>query len=357
MHRLFILLAFFVPGSQAAAQSYMGAIDMATRRISEEMEMQKLPGVAVAISLKDSLIWSAGMGFADLENMVPVDPARSLFRIGSVSKTLTAAALARLYENGLLDLDAEVQTICPDFPKKNFPITVRQVGGHLSGIRHYRGMEFLSSIRYHSVASSLAIFKDDSLLFKPGSKYSYSSYGWNLLSYVIENLTQQEFLDYMLQNVFEPLQMLHTQPDYPEVITPGRVRFYQKLDQELINCPYVDNSYKWAGGGFLSSAEDLIRFGEAHLNNTFVTPETLGQFTDPQNLVDGTSTGYGIGWRSATDQFGHNWVGHSGGSVGGISMFQIYPDHQLTLVILTNTSHAQIGMLASEIANDFISSQ
>ena len=355
--RIFLLLGAIQLSTLLYPQSYSKAIAEASRRITEQMQVQKLPGVAVAVSIRDEIVWSEGLGLADLENGVPVDPERSLFRIGSISKTLTAASLAVLYEQKLIDLDAEVQTYCSDFPYKDHPITVRQVGGHLAGIRHYRGVEFLSAKRYPDIRTSLRIFQDDSLLFVPGTKYSYSSYGWNLLSYVVEAVAKTEFLKYMKNAVFQPLLMAHSQADFPEEITPGRVRFYQQSDRKLVNCPFVDNSYKWAGGGFLSTAHDLIQFGEAHLYHRLVSKETFEQFSNSQKLNDGTSTGYGIGWRIGTDKFENRWMGHSGGSVGGVSMFRLYPEYEMVIVVLTNTSHANIGNLTSEIANDFIVNQ
>jgi CubicO group peptidase (beta-lactamase class C family) len=352
--QLLFLLAHFISAIVYGQSKYTTAIDLARSQVIEVMDSQYLAGMAVAVSLGDRLLWSEGFGYSDLENEVSVDPALSLFRIGSISKTLTASALATLYEIGKLDLDAPVEKYYPSFPPKRGQVTVRQLGGHIAGIRHYRGNEFLSNKRYVSVEESMQIFINDPLLFMPGEKYSYSSYGWNLLSLIAEKITQVPFLTFMNQSVFTPLQMLKTQPDYPEKITPGRVRFYQMESGYLVNCPYVDNSYKWAGGGFLSTAEDLIKFGQAYLENRLVSSETFKIFSGTQFTNAGLATGYGIGWRTATDNYGHAWVGHSGGSVGGISMLQIFPAEKLVVVVLTNTSPANIGNLTSEIANAFI---
>src|SRR5438445_10193376 len=90
---------------------------------------------------------------------------------------MTAAAVALLYEQGKLDLDAPVQRYVPSFPDKGVPITTRQLAGHLAGIRHYRGDEFLLNRRFTSVLEGLTIFQGDSLLFPPGTKFSYSTYG------------------------------------------------------------------------------------------------------------------------------------------------------------------------------------
>lgn len=142
------------------------------------------------------MIWSKGFGYADIENQIPVDPSLTKFRIGSVSKTLTAAAMGDLMKKDRLDPDTIVQTYVPDFPKKEYEITVRQVAGHTAGIRHYRGIEFMSSKLFKTVDEGRAIFEDDPLLFEPGTQYSYSSYGWNLISAVIEGASEEDFLGY-----------------------------------------------------------------------------------------------------------------------------------------------------------------
>jgi serine beta-lactamase-like protein LACTB, mitochondrial len=352
MHRFFLLILILCRWS-VQAQTLEDAIIHTSRNIESTMDSQDIPGVAVAVYAHGKL-WSEGFGYSDIENKMPVIPAVSRFRIGSISKTLTAAAIARLYEENLLDPEAELSKYTNEFPDKGYPILIRHLAGHLAGIRHYFGLEFLNNQRYHSVREGLSIFKNDTLLFPPGERYSYSSYGWNLLSLVIEEISGQSFLDYMQDAVFQPIEMFHTVPDYHEKIIPGRVRFYQKQNGQIINCPQVDNSYKWAGGGFLSTANDLIRFGRSFLDHSFCRESTFEYFTTSLTTNDGESTGYGLGWRVARDKQGRFWVGHGGGSVGGTSFLMIYPEEKLVVVLLTNVSQANIGNLAQEIANAFM---
>lgn len=326
------------------------------RQIFEDFaERNQIPGTAVAVWKDGEIIWSAGLGYADLEQRVPVDAARTKFRIGSVSKPLTAAALGVLYESGKIDLDAPIQKYVPDFPPKKYPISLRQLAGHTAGIRHYRGDEFLSSRRYDSVVAGLSIFQDDTLLFEPGTKYAYSSYGWNLISAAIEEASGTDFLTYMKTAVFAPLKMTNTTADYTDRLVPFRSRWYQKDDGGVVRpAPYVDNSYKWAGGGFLSTVEDLIRFGAAHLEGDLLQPATVALWTTPQQLTDGTSTGYGIGWRSGTTDAGYQWIGHSGGSVGGVTQFVIYPEERVIVVMLTNLSPVRYDQAHHKIAACFL---
>ena len=166
----------------------------------------EIPGFAIAVAVNGRIVWSEAFGYADLDAKRPATAATQ-FRIGSVSKPLTAAAIAQLFETGKLDIDAPVQRYVPSFPDKAAPITTRLVGGHLAGIRHYQGAEFTLNRRFATVAEGLSVFANDSLLFPPGTRFSYSSYGFNLLSAVVEGASHEEFLAYMSRHVFGPLHM------------------------------------------------------------------------------------------------------------------------------------------------------
>jgi CubicO group peptidase (beta-lactamase class C family) len=317
--------------------AYGEAIEAARALVQERID--DYPGVSVAIGVHGEVVWAEGFGWADIEQRVPVRTT-SKFRIGSVSKPMTAALLGLVYEAGLIDLDAPVQTYVPSFPEKEYPITTRQLAGHLSGIRHYRGDEFLSAIHYDNVLDGLAIFADDPLEFEPGSRYQYSSYGWNLISAVIEGATGEDFLEQMQSRVFEALDLRNTVPDQNQLIIMDRVRPYELQDGLFYNSPYVDNSYKWAGGGFLSTAEDLVKFGLAHMQPGYLQAETLDLWFTSQTTNDGEETGYGIGWSIGTDGADRRVIGHGGGSVGGTTVLSIYPDQDLVFAAIINLSGA-----------------
>ena len=288
--------------AEAAASGHGPAI--AEARPILQARTADLPGISVAVGLEGRIVWSEGFGWADIEQRVPVTAATK-FRVGSVAKPMTAALLALVYEEGKIDLDAPVQSYVPNFPVKKHPITTHQLAGHLAGIRHYRDTEFFSTRRYETVPEGLEIFQDDPLLFEPGEQFHYSSYGWNLISAILEGATGKPFLPQMQERVFDPLGMRSTVADWNHLIIRDRARPYA-IDPEgrLANAPYVDNSYKWAGGGFLSNAEDLVRFGQAHLKPGFLKPATLSLLHTSQKTSDGKSTGYGIGWRLAQDPTG-----------------------------------------------------
>lgn len=347
--KLTLLLLLLVP-SLIFAQDLELKIAKADSLVSAYMESKNLPGMAVSVYMGDGMIWSKGFGYADVESQTPVNPSLSKFRIGSVSKTLTATALGVLIQEGKLNPDAVVQTYVPEFPEKKYPITVRQVAGHIAGIRHYNGNEFMSDKLYKTVDEGLTIFQNDPLLFEPGTQYSYSSYGWNLISAVIEGASGKEFLPYMKEEVFDPLNMNNTVPEWSNKKISNLVSFY---DQENREADFVDNSYKWAGGGFVGTTEDLIRFGVAMFDYDYLNEEAQEELMYPQQTSDGESTNYGMGWRVWQNN-GLYWVGHSGGSVGGSTMFLLNKQHRMVIAYTINRSSAGFERLHFKLSDIFL---
>jgi serine beta-lactamase-like protein LACTB len=174
---------------------------------------------------------------------------------------------------------------------------------------------------YDTVSAGLVIFQDDPLAHMPGDSYLYSSYGYNLISAIIEAVSGQQYLAYMSANVFEPLGMENTSPDYLAQIVPGRGRYYFKQENHVLNTPEVDNSYKWASGGFIGTSEDLVRFGLAQTGDKPINESTRKIYWTVQKTNSGEETGYGLGWIITGDDNGQTWIGHGGGSVGGTTQF------------------------------------
>jgi len=341
-----------------SAASFAQQIDVRSRvaliekMIAEEMEKNAIPGVAVAISQNGQLVYSKGFGYADLENKVTFTP-QTVSRIGSISKTFTALAVMQLVEQGKLNLDAEVQTYVPTFPKKSAPITIRHLLCHQSGIRHYKpdSNEMLSNVHYNSVEESLAIFKDDSLLNEPGEKYSYTTYGYNLLSRAVETASGENFTDYVQKHIIEPLGLRQTYYDDRIKIIPGRAHFYTRATNSspVINVPQVDQSNKWGGGGLISTVEDLIIYAASYDGEKLVKRPTIAQIFTSQKTRAGNPTAYGLGWNVATDQ-GKRRIEHSGGSVGATSILTKYPELGLTIAVLVNCDHYSAPQIKIRIA-------
>lgn len=341
-------------GAVVAQRPYQAAIDSARAVLRQFVVQEGVVGLSIAIGVEDSLVWAEGFGYADRDARMPVTPD-TRFRVGSISKSLTAAAVGLLVERGHLDLDAPVQRYVPSFPRKPWVLTTRHLAGHLGGVRHYRGSEFLSQRHYETVAEGLTIFEDDSLLFEPGTRYSYSSYGWNLVSAVVEGASRQPFLGFMRREVLDPLGLSATVAEHVDSAIPNVTNFYERGDDGVIaDAPFVDNSYKWAGGGFLSTPSDLVRFAFAHLRPGFLRPKTIELLWTSQRTRDGEVTGYGIGWRVGRNGQDRRVVSHSGGSVGGRSLLLIYPEERVVLAVTANTTPLSYGRMPQQIVDLFL---
>jgi CubicO group peptidase (beta-lactamase class C family) len=192
-------------------------------------------------------------------------------------------------------------------------------------------------------------------LFEPGTKFSYSSYGWNLVSAVIEGASGEPFLEFMARHIFGPAGMTSTVPEFADSIIPDRAHYYvhDSAGKPTLNAPYVDNSYKWAGGGFLSTSEDLVRFGRALLGGKLLRPETVQLLWTNQTLANGEKSGYGMGWSIHHDPAGRRVVSHTGGGMGATSHLIIYPDQQLVVALLVNSDDTFISALP-RIAQRFL---
>jgi CubicO group peptidase (beta-lactamase class C family) len=303
-------------------------------------EIAKVPGASIAVAVRGQLVWSESFGWADIDRRVPVRPV-TRFRAGSVSKCFTAAGLMLLVERGRLDLDVPVQTYVREFPRKpEGVITARLLAGHLAGIRHYRGAEPGLNRLFPSVRDGLKLFDADPLVAAPGTQFHYSSYGWALLSAAMETAAKQDFLTYMDTAVFRPLHLTHTRPDRTEADDPDRAGFY-KLDPngKFAAAPVVDSSYMWAGGGFLSTAEDLAAFGSALLRPGFLRAESLTALFTSQKTSAGKATGYGIGWFIGG---GGRVFYHTGGHQGSTSLLLIRPETGAVVAMLCNLADASL---------------
>jgi CubicO group peptidase (beta-lactamase class C family) len=342
---VWMIAAAFLFASTGLAQAPGSGTHTSARQSADQQAKEWIqrgtPGLSLTVAVDGKIVYSEGFGFADLEERVPAWPTTK-FRIGSISKPLTAVGLMELVQAGKVDLDAPVQKYVPSFPDKGAPITVRMVAGHLAGIRHYKDDEFLMQKHYGDVLDGLKIFEDDPLVSPPGSEFHYSSYGFNLLSAVIESASGEKFLDYMQKQVFDAFGLVHTTPDQNAKIVEQRSRFYEEeKDGTLENAPYVDNSYKWAGGGFLSTSEDLVRFGTALLQPGILKESALKEMFMPQQTKSGKPIEYAIGWSVRKSKSGKLVYEHSGGSVGGTSQLILYPETHVVVALVTNFSNAQ----------------
>jgi serine beta-lactamase-like protein LACTB len=350
-----------------------------SRVASAALEASHLPGLSVAVS-KDDRIWSAGFGQADLEQNVPVTP-QSLFRTASIGKWFTATAAMRLVEDGKLDLDAPIQQYCPQFPLKPWRVTSRQLLSHMGGLRHNYGdngekrdtqaerlaLEELMRreritqyTRYTDVIQPLEVFKDDPLLFQPGTAVHYSSLGYRLMGCVLQGAAQTPYRKLMRDLVFVPAGMSTIREDDALAIVAHRAGGYSRdADGTIVRAAFRDVSENLAAGGWLSTPEDLVRFVLAFQSGRLVKWATRDQMVAHPQLIDGTPAPnplgdpryyYGIGVMVGPDEGPSAWF-HTGGQSGASALLFWFPQSQVAVALMTNLDGSAIReSLARRIA-------
>ena len=351
-----VLLVFSLSPVPLHAQSKSLSADKRAqieKAASSFMAANSVPGISAAVVQDGELVWSEGFGMADLENFVPAT-AFTLFRLGSISKPITATAILQLSERGKLDLDAEVQKYCPAFPKKEWPITSRELLGHLGGIRHYNpdgkgDIAEDSAKHFSSMQDSLEIFAGDALVAKPGTKFHYSTYGYTVLGCVLEGAAAEKYMDYVKENVLEPAGMAETRDDNFFGIVPHRSRWYHKDKAGVVlNAGVLDSSYKIPGGGLISSADDMARFEIAIMANKLLKPATRDLMWTPQKTTDGSRNDYALGW-GTEKKYGLALVEHTGGQQGTSTSIVLVPERHAGIVVLANMDDVNSAALSTEI--------
>ncbi len=315
--------------------AYCESIAMARSYIDSLRDAVGAPGLAIAVSINDQLVWSEGFGYANIEKQEPAHRTTK-FRIGSVSKSLTSIGMARLVEDQQLDLDQQVQSYLPDFPEKEYPFTVRQLATHQSGIPHYKATDYFINRHFASVTESLEVFEKRKLKFEPGSDFQYSTFGYVLLSAVMEQASGTPFLEYMDKAIFEPLGVENTIADDVTMAIAERAEFYKVGKDKPVKD--FDLSYKWAGGGYLSTAEDLVRIIDGM--DELLSEAVIADLWTPVPLRTGEMNpqSYALGWRKYTSKSGLEIIHHGGVAAGGRAFVATLPHENMTIAILANAA-------------------
>lgn len=324
--------------ASTSPSAHNAAIAQTDTEVAALVERAKIPGAAIAVTVGDRMVYHDTFGYADVATKKPVT-MHTRFRVGSVTKVITAAAILRLAEQGRLHPDDPVAKHLPDFPHGE--ITLRQLAGHLGGIRHYGPGEFINKTHYASATASLARFANDPLLAKPGQKYFYTTYGYNVLGAVIERVTGKSYEAAVQSLVFAPAKMNETS----FVGDAETTTFYEGAAV----APDVDLSDRLPAGAALSTARDLARF----LIATTRRPREI--LTTTQTTSDGKPTNVGIGWRIAKDELGRTFLHHGGQSTGGRAFVLIYPKERVGVAFVSNLSFAPFSEKeAASIAARFL---
>jgi CubicO group peptidase (beta-lactamase class C family)/tetratricopeptide (TPR) repeat protein len=353
---LALLLALIFSSLSAESFVYAQTQDQAKftekiKRIEKFVEMQMRSEETVGLTvgfIKDDFVWVKGFGFADLENRLPAK-IESSYRMASVTKPMTAMGILRLVEEGKINLDDEVQKYVPYFPKKKYPVTVRQLLGHLGGISHYQNYNLEGHFKDHkNTREAIAVFENFDLIAEPGTQYNYSSYGFNLLGAVIEGASGKSYGEYMTENVWKPLGMKDTLMDDPLAIIPNRVKGYQMINGKIKNSEFVDISSRFAGGGTRSTIPDLLNFAKNLYEGKLLSDKTRSEMWTAQSTRGGRNIGYGYGWGTNTAN-GRFVVGHGGAQAEARTYVLAVPHQKFAAAVAINFENADSAAYVTKI--------
>lgn len=334
-------LAASVPLARAVPPDHPSpsASEESQRLLDELASINAVPGMGAAIWQDGKIVWTGSTGFRDVERQLPVDE-KTIFRMASVSKLLTATAAAKLAEQKRLDLDAPVAQVLPWLRNGWAPISSRQLAAHTSGLGHYEAAdEGRGAVRYPSSRAAVGIFADRPQVQKPGQSYRYSSWGYTLLGAVVEEVSGTPLPDYLRREVTYGLQIDRDATDGPD---PNASKAY-RLEPKggAIRLPLHDFSYTWGGGGMAGTPEAVATFGGRMIRNEVVSGESFEAMLRPYQMADGnpaSAEGYkvGFGWRTSTDENGDPVAHHNGVTLGARSALVLWRGDQMAVSLLSN---------------------
>lgn len=343
---------------------WAGAAEQSRQIVRGSMSENNLAGLSVAVGIDGEIVWAEGFGFANFENRLPVTPD-DRFPTGTAATVFTSAAIGLLLEEGRMKLDDQIQAYVPGFPEKQWPVTIRQLMGHVGGVKTEDWDEGVLIYKHcERPTDALDLFAKDPLLFQPGSEFRYSTFGWILLSAAVETAAGKPFKAFLQDRVFLPLGLNDTVKESGRNAVPGEVTFY--VPRFLANARYgmnplplgkFDYSCHAGSSGFVSTPSDLVRFGMAINGGKLLRRDTVQTLQTSQRTASGMATGYGLGWDLKTVTFAGQPVrtaGHNGDFWGGpVSSLLTVPERRIAVAVTSNIEFEAAPLIAERIAKAF----
>jgi D-alanyl-D-alanine carboxypeptidase len=321
--------------------------DRADDYIKSQMAEHRIPGLALVIIQDGKPVKTAAYGLANLELNVPARP-ETVFEIGSVTKQFTAAGILLLAQEGKLSVDDKIGVYLANIPSAWTNVTIRHLLTHTSGIKSYTGLEGFQLTRHLTQSQFLKAIGKEPMEFAPGESWKYCNTGFSLLGYIIENVSGENYWDFMSQRIFQPLGMNATTNRLPGLVIPNRASGYEQTNGLHINRDY-DLTEVFSAGAIASTVEDLAKWNGALDRETLLNAATKAQMWTPAKLNNGKPTKYGFGW-FIDEVEGHKNIGHGGSTSGFSATIQRFPDDKLAIVLLTNTDEMVAPTLAKKLA-------
>lgn len=300
------------------------------------MANDKIPGLTIGF-IKGDQTWVKGFGYADLENKVPAT-SESVYRLASVTKTMTGPAIVQLVERGKMKLDEEIQTYVPYYPKQKWPVTVKQLLVHLGGGQSGSGI----GPEYVTPREVVARIANHPIKNEPGVNFAYTTSGYNLLGAAIEEVSGKSFGQYLQENIWSPLGMKQTRMFNAKETIPNAVQGYELVNGEIKKAPFIDVSSRFGGGGAIGTVPDMLRWAHNIERSGILSRSSLDlMFTPVANRggryvgIDGDVWYYTLGWQvfPVNGQFVFY---NDGGQVGTNTMVLHIPSQDLTIAFACN---------------------
>jgi len=336
-----------------------------TAAAADIQRRQRNIGLSALVMLGGETVIAENLGYADLEHRVPVTN-ETRFGVASITKAFTGLSLLKLHEAGRIDLDAPIQRYVPAFPvKPGGVITPRLLAAHLAGIRHW-GQERNAALyarHFDDVNDVITLFKDDTLVAPPGTKASYSSYGYNLIGAAIQSASGVKYQDYVSREIISRLGLKNTGFDDVRRVLPNRARRYSYFDpwtfavdsNAVYRVPDWDYSHNTAGGNMYSTAADLARLGRAIEQPGLLSKESL-DLLYRRPSVGAVQASMSFGFFPSDSTAPHRILGIGGSNAGLQAGLSVYPDQDLVIVVLANTwgigsnSGEMVGVFPARLA-------
>ncbi|MCY1000052.1 serine hydrolase [Myxococcus sp. MISCRS1] len=301
--------------------------------VRSELSQGPVAGLSVAVSRGEQR-WVCGYGYRDVAKRLPATP-RTTYRMASVTKSFTAVAVLQLVEQGKLSLDADIHSVVPTYPAKQWTVTVKDLLGHLSGVPTYDGVASTQNVKAVSTEEALAVFSQKPLAFEPRSRYLYSTWGYNLLGAAVESASGQSYRDYLREHVFQPAGMAHADLDVTATRDEHQAVGYRVKDGVLQRSRFLDVSSRFGGGGTRGTVGDMLGFGRAVLSHRLVSRDTMGKMQASMATSDGRLTDYGMGFATYPLR-GHYLVAHAGGQPETTTLLVMFPAEDTVISLATN---------------------
>jgi D-alanyl-D-alanine carboxypeptidase len=321
--------------------------------IKDEMAKRRIPGVALMVIQDGKEVKAETYGVGNLELNVPVRQ-ETVFEVGSITKQFTTAGILLLQQDGKLSVEDKISRHLKHVPDSWTNITVRHLMSHTSGLKSYTGLDGFELRRHLTQEQFIKLIGTQPLEFQPGDSWKYCNTGFNLLGFIIENVSGKGYWQFMGERIFKPLGMNATTNRQPGPVIANRASGYEQQNRVLINRDY-DLTDVFAAGAIASTIGDLARWNAALDCETILDAHSKAQMWTPVVLNSGKPTKYGFGWFIDT-LGGHKNIGHSGSTSGFSATIQRFPDDKLAIIILTNTDEQIATTLAKKIAGFYLPS-